>query len=144
MMVLTYCSDGDQLREAIVALYGAGQYHKYLHRVTKLFGEEALIIKGVGSKTTVLHLGSDESLCYWEVDEEDGFDFIRDSGLHLLAQGTNRGGDDDPYIKVQSDPSALRTYKKFYPDLQPTDEDGNPIGVPIFQRGVELARGGFA
>jgi len=143
MMVLAYCSDLDRLRENIELLYDQGMYTDYIKRFSQIGGTEKTVITGKNSKTQVKHINSDtESLCYFEIDPDTGFDFMRDVGLMPLAHGTNRGGDDDPYIKVQNDPSSLHIYETFYPRIQPVDENGDPFGPTVFNKGVELARNG--
>ena len=143
MMVLAYCSDLDRLRQNIELLYDQGMYLDYLKRFRQFDGNEKTVITGLNSKTKVQHINNDsESICYFEIDPDTGFDFIRDVGLTLLASGTNRGGDDDPYVKVQNDPSSLRIYEYFYPPIIPRDENGTQTGPAYFNKGVELARNG--
>ena len=141
MMVIAYCADLDRLRENIGLLYDQGMYLDYLKRYRQIGGEVKTVITGCNSKTQVQHINSDtESLCYFEIDEADGFDFMRDVGLSVLAHGTNRGGDDDPYEKVKNDPAALRIYEYFYPPIVPRDENGTQTAPAYFNKGVELAR----
>ena len=141
MMVIAYCADLDRLRENIGLLYDQGMYLDYLKRFLQIGGEVKTVITGCNSKTQVQHINNDtESLCYFEINEDDGFDFMRDVGLSCLAWGENRGGDDDPYKKVKNDPAALRIYEYFYPPIVPTDENGTQTGPAYFNKGVELAR----
>ncbi len=114
MMVIAYCANLDRLRENINLLYDQGMYPDYLKRFRKIGGEVKTVITGCNSKTQVQHINNDtESLCYFEINEDDGFDFMRDVGLSVLAHGTNRGGDDDPYNKVKNDPAALESMSIF-------------------------------
>jgi len=144
MMVLAYCSDLDRLRDNIELLYDQGMYTDYIKRFRQIDKTEKTVITGFNSKTKVQHINNDsESICYFEIDPDTGFDFIRDVGLTLLASGTNRGGDDDPYVKVHNDPSSFRIYEYFYPKIIPRDPDtGTQIGPAYFNKGVELARNG--
>lgn len=151
-VVLAYCDDLASLEPTITSLYNEGKYPDYIKRGSNGFGKEKkTVIVGNSSKTKVLKDGDNTiSLCFFEVDEkdiigdpsdEDYLPFLEAAGLQCLAYGTNRGGEDCPYYKVQQDPDALVLYEKFYPKRQPTDEEGDPVGDPVFNKGVELARG---
>jgi hypothetical protein len=141
MMVLAYCASLSDLRISLDLMIDNNLYPNYVKRFKNLQGEEKTVIVGRNSKTAVIKINGDsESLCNFEIDN-DGLDFLAAAELQILAIGENRGGVDDPYNLVQQDSDALAIYERFYPRIQPTDEDDNPVGPTVFNRGVELARG---
>lgn len=141
MMVLAYCTSLSDLRISLDLMIDNNLYPDYVKRFTNLQGEQKTVIVGRNSKTAVIKINGDsESLCNFEIDN-DGLDFLAAAELQILAIGENRGGVDDPYNLVQQDSDALAIYERFYPRRQPTDEEDNPVGPTVFNRGVELARG---
>jgi hypothetical protein len=149
--LLSYCPSLTVLTQNLEAMYNEGRYLDNIKYVSKGFGgEKHYILVGSTSKTAVVTTDADDtSLCYLELAERDIIGDATDAdyvpliaavGLECLAYGTNRGGEDCPYYKVENDPWASAIYEKFYPKRQPTDEEGNPVGDPVFNKGVELAR----
>ena len=141
MMVLAYCPSLSDLRISLDMMADNGLYTDYVKRFVDITGETKTVITVKNSKTAVLKInGETESLCYFEMDER-GLYFIAAAELQILAMGENRGGENDPYVLVQQDSDALAIYERFYPKTQPIDESGDPLGDPVFTKGVELARG---
>jgi hypothetical protein len=141
MMVLAYCPSLSDLRISLDMMADNGLYTDYVKRFVDIMGETKTVIVGRNSKTAVLKInGETESLCYFELGD-DGLDFISASDLQILAMGENRGGENDPYVLVQQDTDAIAIYERFYPRIQPVDDNGDPVGDTVFNKGVELARG---
>jgi len=126
---ITYTPDVVALAERAGVLHDAGQFLEYLTRDEET-GKIAVLCRKTatvyanGTLHSVSNCVFPDYDVYGKPDDPDYVPFFEAVGMECLASGTNNGGVDCPYYKIEhGDAETLVKYETVYPPKPVPDSD---------------------